>query len=58
MDSGYYAAMTGLVARTEALDTAAGTWPMLRLPATGRSGSTFAPFCWGRMPRTRNWVGR
>jgi flagellar basal-body rod protein FlgF len=46
MDSGYYAAMTGLVARTQALDTAAPIWPTRRLPATGPSGSTSARCCW------------
>jgi hypothetical protein len=49
MDSGYYAAMTGLVARTQALDTAAPTWPMRRRPAIAPSGSTSAPRCWAPM---------
>ena len=53
MDSGYYAAMTGLVARTQALDTAAATWPMHRPPAIAPSESTSVPCCLDPKAKTR-----
>ena len=45
MDSGYYAAMTGLVARTQALDTAASNLANAQTPGTGPSGSISARRC-------------
>jgi flagellar basal body rod protein FlgG len=58
MDSGYYAAMTGLVARTQALDTAATNLANAQTPGYRAERSTSARCCWGRMPRTRSWGGR
>ena len=56
MDSGYYAAMTGLVARTQALDTAAANLANAQTPGTAPSGSSSAPCCWGPMRWIRNWA--
>ena len=56
MDSGYYAAMTGLMARTEALDTAAANLANAQTPGIAPSASSFAPCCWGPMRWTRSWA--
>jgi flagellar basal-body rod protein FlgF len=58
MDSGYYAAMTGLVARTQALDIAATNLANAQTPGYRPSRSTSARCCWGPMRWTRSWGGR
>ena len=61
MDSGYYAAMTGLVARSQALDTAAAsnalanaTDPWISLPNVSISVQCSS----GQTRRTRSWDKR
>ena len=56
MDSGYYAAMTGLVARTQAWIRLRPIWPTRKRRGTVRSASTSAPSCSGPTLPTRSWV--
>ena len=57
MDSGYYAAMTGLVARTQALDTAAANLANAADAGIPRRAGVL-PFRAARARRTwtRNWA--
>ena len=59
MDSGYYVAMTGLVARTQALDIAAANLANAVNPRLPRRAGVLplgAPGAGAR--RTRSWGGR
>ena len=47
MDSGYYAALTGLVARTQALETAAANLANTQTPGhRAEEGAAYRSACW------------
>jgi flagellar basal-body rod protein FlgF len=56
MDSGYYAAMTGLVARTQALDTAAANLANAQTPGYRAEQEYFRSVLLGPDAWTRNWA--
>ena len=58
MDSGYYAAMTGLVARTQALDTAAENLANAQTPGFRAEREYFRAVMLGADGWTRNWGRR
>ena len=59
MDSGYYAAMTGLVARTQALDTAAANLANAQTPGYRAEREYFRSVSAGtRCAKIRNWARR
>lgn len=58
MDSGYYAAMTGLVARFQALDTAAGNLANASTAGYRAEREFFRSTLLDRMRSTPSWAGR
>ena len=58
MDSGYYAAMTGLVARTQALDTAAANLANAQTPGYRAERAYFRSALLGPDASIRNWAER
>ena len=59
MDSGYYAAMTALVARTQALDTAASNLANAQTPGSRAEREFYSGrCCWGRTRSIRSWARR
>ena len=56
MDSGYYAAMTGLIARTQALDTAAANLANAQTPGYRAEREYFRSVLVGPDARIPNWA--